>query len=127
MDFDSNVKQLDLHSSEGACKLGVTVWFCVDSSLSPGASPASTDSWTLYSGESPTSSTLGECSSSEETSLSSSLSTFELLTASTSVKRSRNVETGNSLRRPFGYATSRLKQNSYLHMKSLEIVFKCFT
>uniref|UniRef100_A0A1B6KMH1 Kinase n=1 Tax=Graphocephala atropunctata TaxID=36148 RepID=A0A1B6KMH1_9HEMI len=55
----------------------------VSSSLSPTVSPASEDSWTL-----------GELSSSEEAS-SSSLSTFDLLTASTShtAKHNRNYHT----------------------------------
>lgn len=53
----------------------------------------SVDSWMVYSGGSPTSSTLGECSSSEEAS-SSSLTTFDLLTSSiptNQVKRIRQV------------------------------------
>lgn len=54
-------------------------------------SPSSVDSWTLYSGDSPTSSTMGECSSSEEAS-SSSLSTFDLLTSATP-KRLRSYHT----------------------------------
>lgn len=56
---------------------------------SPAVSPISCDSWLLYpgTGRSPTSSTLGECSSSEDAS-SSSLSTFNLLTSQTN-KRSR--------------------------------------
>lgn len=55
---------------------------------SPTASPMSVDSWMVYSTGSPTSSTLGECSSSEEAS-SSSLTTFDLLTSH--VKRSRQI------------------------------------
>ncbi|XP_054288889.1 inositol hexakisphosphate kinase 1 isoform X2 [Macrosteles quadrilineatus] len=56
-------------------------------------SPSSVDSWTLYSGDSPTSSTMGECSSSEEAS-SSSLSTFDLLTSATPKQlRSYHTET----------------------------------
>lgn len=50
-------------------------------------SPSSVDGWPLYSGGSPSSSTHGECSSSEDAS-SSSISTFDLLT-STPVKRNR--------------------------------------
>ncbi|XP_075237581.1 inositol hexakisphosphate kinase [Lycorma delicatula] len=57
---------------------------------SPNMSPMSVDSWMLYpgGGRSPTSSTLGECSSSEDAS-SSSLTTFNLLT-SQATKRSRH-------------------------------------
>lgn len=61
---------------------------CQSPGSSPTASPMSVDSWMVYSSGSPTSSTLGECSSSEEAS-SSSLTTFDLLTSH--VKRSRQV------------------------------------